>query len=291
MTGVVDAEQVAAFHRQGHLFPVQVLTADEVAGTVAAYGRYRNVTERVGGLLRRRWNYPKIHLIAGWAADLVHHPALLDVATRLIGPDLLVWSTNLFVRAGYSDSRLAWHQDAPYFGWEGYAGNAIRIWVALTPTSRRNGTMLYCSRSHEAGLLAHNLVDRSLTGLMQGEQVDYAVADDDVVAVEIKAGQAAVHQPTTVHCSGPSSTDDERICFAVDYLTPAVRPLYGADSALLVQGEDRTGHFLPEQRPATEFGPDELRRFRDAILLRDQRLCSTMRVVHTERAGGHVGTG
>lgn len=263
--------------------PVDVLTPPEVEETVAAYRTYRTVADRAGGMLKRRWNYPKIHLVAGWADSLVHHPRLLAIATSLVGPDLLVWSTNLFVRAAHSNSRLAWHQDAPYFGLDGVEGNAVRIWLALTRTSRRNGTMLYCRRSHTAGFVPHDFADRTLAGLMQGEQADYDVRDEDVVAVEIEAGQAALHQPTTVHSSGPSSTDEERICFAVDYLAPSIRPLHGPDSALLVQGEDRYHHFLPERRPAREFSPDSLRDFRTAVLMRDERLAKVMQAVHAER--------
>ncbi|MFD2767086.1 phytanoyl-CoA dioxygenase family protein [Micromonospora eburnea] len=284
----LSPEQVEHFRQQGYLLPVEVLTPAEVDATVAAYRTYRTVTDRAGGLLKRRWNYPKIHLVVRWADALVHHPRLLDIATSLVGPDLLVWSTNLFVRTGHSTSRLAWHQDAPYFGWEGAEGRAVRIWLALTRTTRGNGTMLYCRRSHAAGLVRHDFVDRTLTGLMQGERADYEVHEEDVVAVEIEAGQASLHQPTTVHSSGPSSTDDERICFAVDYLAPSIRPLHGPDSALLVQGEDRYGHFLPEQRPATDFSPDALRTFREAVLLRDQRLSKVMQVIHAERAAERV---
>ncbi|MFI6763098.1 phytanoyl-CoA dioxygenase family protein [Micromonospora sp. NPDC050417] len=285
----LSPEQVDHFRQQGYLLPVNVLTPAEVDETIAAYRTYRTVTDRAGGLLKRRWNYPKIHLVARWADTLVHHPRLLAIATSLVGPDLLVWSTNLFVRAGHSNSRLAWHQDAPYFGWEGADGNVVRIWLALTRTSRRNGTMLYCRRSHEAGLVRHDFVNRTLAGLMQGEQADYDVRDEDVVAVEIEAGQASLHQPTTVHSSGPSSTDEERICFAVDYLAPSIRPLHGPDSALLVQGEDRYRHFLPERRPTTDFSPDALRDFRTAVLMRDERLSKVMQVIHAERAAERVG--
>ncbi|MCC3776568.1 phytanoyl-CoA dioxygenase family protein [Streptomyces sp. UNOB3_S3] len=287
----LSPEQIGFFHRQGYLMPVDVLTPSQAAEAVTAYRTYRTVTDRAGGLLKRRWNYPKIHLVARWADGLVHHPGLLDLASSLIGPDLLVWSTNLFVREGHSGSRLAWHQDAPYFGWEGAEGNAVRVWLALTRTSRDNGTMLYCRRSHKAGLLRHDFADRTLAGLMRGEQADYDVHEDDVVAVEIEAGQASLHQPTTVHSSGPSTVAEERICFAVDYLAPSVRPVHGPDSALLVRGEDRYRHFLPERRPEADFAPDALRAFREAVLMRDQRLAAVMRVIHDERAAERVSGG
>lgn len=285
----LSAEQIKKFHVQGYLFPVDVLTQREVREVLAAYQRYRTVVDRAGGLLNKRWNHPKVHLIAKWADALVHHPRLLDLATDVIGPDLLVWSTTVFVRERRSSSRLAWHQDAPYYGWAGSEDAAVRIWVALTRTTRQNGTLLYCRESHTAGLLPHDFIDRSPAGVMQGEQVEYTAKDEDIVAVEIDAGQASLHQPTTVHSSGPSSVDAERICFAVDYLAPSIVPLYGQDSALLVRGDDRYEHFVPEKRPESDFAPAAIRQFRDAVVMRERRLATVMRTEHARKATRSVG--
>ncbi|MEV0159464.1 ectoine hydroxylase-related dioxygenase (phytanoyl-CoA dioxygenase family) [Nonomuraea fuscirosea] len=276
-------DRLARFQADGFLFPVELLERAEAQEYATALRTYREITRRAGGLLRQRWNYPKIHLLTRWADALVHHEAAVDLAESLIGPDLLVWSTNIFERPEHSPARLAWHQDAPYYGWEGFEGRAIRVWIALTPTSRANGTMLYCRGSHAGGLVPHGFTGSSMGDLLQGERAAYEIAQEDVLSVDLEPGQCAVHTPATVHSSGPSTGETERLCFAVDYIDPAVRPLHGDDSALLVRGEDRHGHYVPERRPAADFAPEALRAFRAAVRMRDARLVAVMREAHAGR--------
>ncbi|MET7328990.1 phytanoyl-CoA dioxygenase family protein [Nonomuraea sp. NPDC005650] len=278
-------DRLTRFRADGFLFPVELLDREEAREYATALRTYREIARRAGGLLRQRWNSPKIHLLTRWADALVHHEAALDLAESLIGPDLLVWSTNVFERSEHSPARLAWHQDAPYYGWEGFEGRAIRIWIALTPTSRANGTMLYCRGSHAGGLVPHGFTGASMSDLLQGERAEYEIAREDILSVDLEPGQCAVHTPATVHSSGPSLGETERLCFAVDYVNPAVRPTHGADSALLARGEDRHGYYASEPRPVSDFAPEALRAFRAAVAMREARLVAVLREAHARRAG------
>ena len=58
-----------------------------------------------------------------------------------------------------------------------------------------------------------------------------------------------------VHGSPPNTSDDRRIGFAIRYIPTHVRQLFGDDSASLVRGEDRYGHFELEPRPKREMDP------------------------------------
>jgi hypothetical protein len=271
--------QLDRLRTDGYFFPVDVLSEQEAASILDEVRRYELISERVGGFLRQRWNYPKIHLVAMWADRLVHHPAVLDLASRVIGPDLLVWSTNLFIRPAGSGAELAWHQDAPYFGWRDFLGRTVRIWIALTPATAENGTMRYSRGSHTCGLLRHGYRGDGASGVLRGEEVQVEVDEATAVDVLLRAGQCSLHQPTTVHCSGRSQSRSDRVCFAIDYVCPSVRPEHGPDSALLVRGEDRYGYYEPEARPEADFSPAALRHFYRAAVQRDRRIIAVMRAL------------
>ncbi|WP_217209188.1 phytanoyl-CoA dioxygenase family protein [Streptomyces sp. AC550_RSS872] len=277
---LLSEDQLSRFRADGFLCPIDLLERGTAESYAAQVRTYKEVTRRAGGFLWQRWNYPKIHLLTRWADELVHNEAVLDLAESLIGPDLMVWSTNIFERSGYSDARLAWHQDGPYYGWHDFNGRAVRIWIALTQTDEANGTMRYCRGSHAEGLVPHHFTGRTVADLTQGEKADYLVADENTVSVNLEPGQCAIHTPATVHSSGPSTSEAERLCFAIDYISPAIRPTVGEDSALLVRGEDRHGHHTYERRPDTDFSAEALRGFRAAVSLRDARLLRVMREVH-----------
>jgi non-haem Fe2+, alpha-ketoglutarate-dependent halogenase len=61
-----------------------------------------------------------------------------------------------------------------------------------------------------------------------------------------------------VHGSPPNPSHDRRIGFAIRYIPTSIRQIEGTDSASLVRGEDRYGHFELEPRPDTDMQDDML---------------------------------
>ena len=47
---------------------------------------------------------------------LIRHPHLIDAVGQILGPDLLVWGTSLFIKEPRSQSFVSWHQDLNYWG-------------------------------------------------------------------------------------------------------------------------------------------------------------------------------
>ncbi|MGV9775241.1 phytanoyl-CoA dioxygenase family protein [Streptosporangium sp. NPDC003464] len=283
MTGL-HREELSRLHGEGFCFPVELLSREEAAEVLRDVRRYEEIATRVGGVLGHHWTYPKSHLVAGWADRLVHDSRVLTVAENVLGPDLLVWATNLFFRKAGSPGELAWHQDAPYFGWEDFHGRTVRMWIALTDTDRDNGTMRYAPGTHHGGIMPHRYRGSGVSALLRGEEVEFDVDDETAVDVTLAAGQCSLHFPTTIHSSGPSVSPADRVCFAIDFIQPGVRPLAGPDSALLVRGTDGSGHYDLEPRLGEEFDPAALRAFSRATKIRHERLMNVMRAGRTAGA-------
>ena len=108
MGKMLSAEAVARFNRDGFYFPVPVLSKDEAA----AYRRHLEDHEaKTGKPLQGNWRH-KTHLLFTWADRLVRHPKILDAIEDVIGPDILCWTTNFFIKEADSPGFVSWHQDS-----------------------------------------------------------------------------------------------------------------------------------------------------------------------------------
>ena len=79
------------------------------------------------------------------------HPALIDIAAEIVGPDVGVYYQRILVKDDRSaDDARPWHQDAPYFmGFD----NKLIVFVALTAMTEANGPLRICPGTHRYGSL------------------------------------------------------------------------------------------------------------------------------------------
>lgn len=268
MAGVLPEDAVRRFREQGFVFPYRLMPREQALG----------VAERVmafaGSDVPARYPDPqnqlyllKAHLLFAWADEICHDARLLDAVESLIGPDLMVWSSGVFWKGPRSGSYVSWHQDSTNFELDDAEG-VVRAWVALTPATLANGTMHFLPGAHGLGQVRH--VDRKAPGelLSRGETIDLEIDEGRTVPVIIDAGEVSFHHLHTPHRSGPNGSDGPRVNYVITYLSPRVAPRVGPDSAMLVRGQDRFGHFQPEPRPRTELDPEAMRAHRHFMTMR-----------------------
>jgi hypothetical protein len=83
--------------------------------------------------------------------------------------------------------------------------------------------------------------------------------------VPLKAGEMSLHHVLLVHGSGPNTTNDRRIGYAIRYIPPHVRQLKARDSAMLVRGRDRYGNFDADPEPRHDLDEAALAAHRSAV--------------------------
>ncbi|MFD5751089.1 phytanoyl-CoA dioxygenase family protein [Streptomyces sp. NPDC127033] len=271
MAGLTQ-RQVSDFQRDGFVLPLDILAEEEAAELRDTVAGHLAVSRRRGGATAALAYGPKVHLLSSWADRLVRHPTLLGVAESLVGPDILVWGTQIFVKEPGGDTDLAWHQDALTYDLDSQGRlAAFRVWLALTPTSVENGTMRFAAGTHREGILAHRR-GAGLQGMMRGDEATFDESRFVRRDVTLRPGQCSLHNMLVVHGSGVNRTDETRIAFAVDYLATSVSPRRRPDSALLVKGADTHGNFVLEESPDGDLGEDGLARCTEAVEMRMRRL-------------------
>ena len=102
--------------------------------------------------------------------------------------------------------------------------------------------------------------------LSRGQEIAVEVNEADAVDITLAPGEMSLHHVLIVHGSEPNEASWPRIGFAVRYVPTHVRQLNGErDSALLVRGQDRFGHFAHELPPEADLHPDAVARHAAAV--------------------------
>ena len=239
-------QQVEAYHRDGYVFPLRVLESRD-----AAY--YRRCLEtheaQAGEPLQGNYRH-KTHLLFTWADALVHHPAILDAVEDAIGPDILCWTTNFFIKEAASPGFVSWHQDSTYWGLD--PDDVITAWVAFTDVTPENGYMQFIPGSHKTEQLPHVDTFHRDNLLSRGQEIAVEVDKSRAVGIPLKAGEMSLHHIKLVHGSDANRTNDRRIGLAIRYIPTYVRQTKVRDSAMLVRGTDKYRHFDYEPRPVAD---------------------------------------
>ena len=266
MGKMLTAAQAAAFERDGYLFPLRAFSAAEARGYRDALEAYEAQT---GDAIHSNMRH-KVHLLFRWADEVVHHPRILDAVEDILGPDLLCWTTNFFIKEANDPAFVSWHQDSTYWGLE--PADVVTAWVAFTDAPVESGAMKFIPGSHKLDQISHRDTYAADNLLTRGQEIEMTVDEAQAVDVPLKAGEFSLHHIRLVHGSEPNTRPDRRIGLAVRYIPTYVRQVKIDDSAVLVRGRDRYGNFEHEPRPCADLDPAALAAHTTAI----QRMIGTV---------------
>jgi len=228
----LNQDQVLAFHRDGFVFPVDVLSQAEVASITErlAAAEARDATAVAGE------NRNNAHLAYAFFDEIVHHTNVADAVEDLIGPDILALSTVVFAKDAQSPGFVSWHQDGKYTALSN--DTAVTAWVALTESTVENGCMKMIPGTHQGDFLPHidTFGDNNL--LTRGQNIE-SLDESAAVNITLKPGQMSLHHWKVAHASGPNQSPHRRIGFAVQaYIAPDVQQTEGRGFVQVVRGAD-----------------------------------------------------
>lgn len=252
MPSSLSGADQAAYARNGYLFPLDVLTEAEVAEARANL----DATEaKLGGRLDGRMNQ-KPNLLFPWVDRLIRHPKILDAVEGVIGPDILCWGSQFFMKRAGDPAFVSWHQDGTYWGLS--SADVVTAWVALSPSTPQSGCMRVVPGTH-LSQVPHTDTFAESNLLSRGQEIAVEVNEADAVDIVLRPGQMSLHHVLIFHGSEPNRADHPRIGFAIRYVPTHVHQLDGGrGSATLVRGRDTTGHWQHEHAPAADLHADAL---------------------------------
>ncbi len=194
-------------------------------------------------------NRNNAHLAFPFLAELALDDRIVDAAESLVGPDISLWSTVLFIKEPSSSGFVSWHQDAFYMGLESH--NMVTAWIALSPSTRASGCVSVIPGT-QTSRVAHQDTFGEDNILTRGQTVPN-VDEDTAIDLVLRPGQMSFHHPWLVHGSQPNRTSRRRVGIALQsYLGSDVRPIRGEHHVLPVRGAQPDEAFVSVSAPAAE---------------------------------------
>ncbi len=228
----LSSNQLKQYRDEGFVSPINIFSkekAKEIRNEIEL------IEKEMPEELEKSGRY-NAHLISPLLDEVTHNTKILDAVESLIGKDILVCGTTLFIKNPNEKGFVSYHQDAKYIGLEPH--NWVTAWVAITDSNEHNGCMRMWSGSHKNNLKEHDQKFNEENLLTRGQTVKN-VPTDETTPLILTAGQMSLHHPTIVHGSDLNQSDDRRIGFVIQsYIGTNVKQVIGKNSVQLARGKD-----------------------------------------------------
>lgn len=244
---MLSEEQKRFFRDQGYLSPLRAIdpaSAGVLRQKLEAY-------EADIGASALNALHMKSHLYFSWLWDLSRNPAITGPLQDLIGPDILVWASRLWIKEAHDGKFVTWHQDMAYFGLE--PQELLSVWIALTDATPANGSMRFVPGSHVAPL--RHIETHDPDNLLSRGQAVPEVDESTAVDLVLKPGEFSIHHGNLLHGSEPNDSDDRRIGFSLMVMPTHCKSTIGRRPATLLCGKDEYGHWDLDPMPTQDRDP------------------------------------
>ncbi|GIX06451.1 MAG: protein involved in biosynthesis of mitomycin antibiotics/polyketide fumonisin [Candidatus Poribacteria bacterium] len=227
----LSPEQIEFYHENGYLLVEGVFTPEEAAylrdeahALIMRLMKYRPEGTKFGGWgsVKEVTNLPtellhchNVQFHSAAFSRLIVDPRLTDRVADLIGPNVQLHHTKLFIKPPEKGAPFPMHQDHPYFPHEKHTMMAAIVHFDDAPIEK--GCVRVVPGSHKLGPLPH---------IPEGGHhlpVDqYPI--EEAVPLPAKAGDVLFFSYLTIHGSGINTSNEPRTTLLVQMRDPLDRP-------------------------------------------------------------------
>jgi len=243
-------DQIACWRDNGYVAPVDVIAPEEARACRAELEEAERIVAANGW--KKVLAY-KAHVVLPFLVNIARTPGLLDAVEDVIGPDIVLYDSDFFIKEPQTPGFVSWHQDLTYCGFDGTA--MVNCWVALAPSTVESGCLRVVPGSHKLGPLPHADIPDPANMLGRGFTVQHEVGADAGHDLILQPGQASFHHGYTFHGSRPNNSGDRRIGLVLLFVSASMKRCDGRASGLLLRGSDPQGNFAPDPAAETLLDP------------------------------------
>ena len=250
MPKVLKKEQIEQYHDQGFISPVKVMSENDA---LLIKEELEHVEEEFPNEINAE-SRNNLHLSFAFLDAIAHNTIIVDAMEDLIGPNISLWASVMFIKEPSSKHYVSWHQDATYMGLDTL--DFPTPWIALSPSNKETGCMTMISGSHKTKIQEHEDTFAENNILTRGQAIQN-VDESKAVDLILRPGEMSIHHGAVIHGSQPNNSNQRRIGFSLQsYMPNNVKQVIGRNIWTHVRGlkrDDMDGILL--DRPKFNMDP------------------------------------
>ena len=233
MPRVLTKLQIEQYHDEGFISPIRVISEQEALSIKDELEQVeKEFPEEINSESRNN-----LHLSFAFLDALAHNKIIVDAIEDLIGPDISLWASVMFIKEPSSKQYVSWHQDATYMGLDSL--DFPTPWIALSPSNIETGCMTMIAGSHKTKIQNHEDTFAENNILTRG-QVIQDVDESKAVDLILQPGEMSIHHGAVIHGSQPNNSNQRRIGFSLQsYMPNNVKQIVGRNLWTHVRGQKR----------------------------------------------------
>lgn len=241
----LSRDEMERFHEEGCLGPFDLCSPDQMASIRMRIEEDVLTTNGPNAANREHAR----HLDSRVIYDLCAHPAITERVASLLGPDIVLWSSNFWIKYP-GGKEIPWHQDINY--WPLDPPLNVTAWLALDEVTVENSCVRIIPGSHKK-MLPHVRVE---DGKWFEEATDPSCVDEGkAVEMVLAPGEFFLFSERLLHQSNANHSNRRRMGLSIRMTAPFVKvyhnqspPLFAGHKNIMIRGKDRIG--LNELAPA-----------------------------------------
>lgn len=147
--------------------------------------------------------------------ELCRHPRVLDAVESILGPNLILVYSSVFIKQPGSPVKVGWHQDNTY--WPSVHGtDVVTLWLAVDAADAANSAMKVIPGSHR-GWRELETVDSGEDQMLKRSVPVSPEQEASAVTLAMGAGSLSIHDSFILHGSDANRSGRRRAGYTVRY--------------------------------------------------------------------------
>ena len=147
--------------------------------------------------------------------NLAMEEGVRKILGQILGPDVLLWGSQLFCKPAAVGMEIPWHQDGAYWPIRPLAN--ISAWIAIDRVSRENACLKVIPGSHLSGLKPHQIDSRKNLALDRTVNPEH-LNKEEAVDIELDPGELVFFDVYLMHGSNANTSGERRAGLVYRYM-------------------------------------------------------------------------